>query len=238
MKNITSPTHTLKSSVISSHEMMGLSQSHLTPLSNQHSLHKDVAPAFMEMQSAAAQGGVDMQICSSFRSFDKQLSIWNRKWMGELPLYTIDDKTLRASELSDNEKIHAIMLWSALPGASRHHWGSDFDVYDRQSVITLKHQLALIPSEYEPTGPCGELAKWLSQNAADFGFYLPYAHYVGGVAKEPWHLSHKTTANIIQHQFAIDDLYAQLKQADILGKASILRLLPILVKQYTFNLGP
>ena len=28
----------------------------------------------------------------------------------------------------------AILLWSALPGASRHHWGTDFDVFDRAAV--------------------------------------------------------------------------------------------------------
>jgi LAS superfamily LD-carboxypeptidase LdcB len=219
-------------------EVMGLSQAHLVPIGNNHFLHKNVALPFIEMQDAAATQHIDMQICSSFRNFDKQLSIWNRKFSGELPLYTLQNTELLASELSEQEKIHAIMLWSALPGASRHHWGTDFDVYDRASVHAQKHKLALIPSEYENGGPCEKLSKWIIQYASQFGFYLPYANYVGGVAREPWHLSYKSEATSIQEGFVIDELYSQLEQADILGKELILQQLPRLVKQYTFNLGP
>jgi LAS superfamily LD-carboxypeptidase LdcB len=234
---------------ISAQEVMGLSESHLVALTNDdckststesntnHALHKNVIGPFLEMQAAAKQAGADMQICSSFRSFHKQLSIWNRKWSGELPLYTLNNKTLVASELSNQEKIHAIMLWSALPGASRHHWGSDFDVYDKASVQSCNHTLELIPSEYQNDGPCALLSTWINEHASKYGFYLPYAKYVGGVAEEPWHLSHKETAQNIQNRFVLEELYAQLEQADILGKASILKRLPSLVKRYTFNQG-
>jgi LAS superfamily LD-carboxypeptidase LdcB len=236
------PKQTLEDDIalegLSAEQIMGLNKAHLVSVGEEHFLHKDVATAFLAMQAAAAQGGVDMQICSSFRSFDKQLSIWNRKWRGDLPLNTLDNKVLIASELDPLEKIHAIMLWSALPGASRHHWGSDFDVYDRQSIKACQHKLELIPSEYENNGPCANLANWIDSNAAKHGFYLPYAHYVGGVANEPWHVSHYATAQAIQSHFIIDKLYAQLEAADILGKSIILEHLPLLVKQYTFNLGP
>jgi succinyl-diaminopimelate desuccinylase len=219
-------------------ELMGLSQTHLLPVNKTQLLHNSVVTPFLNMQKAAASEGVDIQICSGFRSFDKQLSIWNRKWAGELPLYSLQNEELISNALSDNEKIHAIMLWSALPGASRHHWGSDFDVYDRTSVQAKNHTLALIPSEYEDGGPCEKLSEWINQNAAQFGFYLPYAKYVGGVAREPWHLSYKEVAHNIQKSFVVDELYAQLEQADILGKSLILKQLPSLVNQYTFNLGP
>ncbi|MFT6268998.1 MAG: LAS superfamily LD-carboxypeptidase LdcB [Alphaproteobacteria bacterium] len=228
----------MNSITISANELMGLSQSHLVSVNTEHFLHKSVLIPFVNMRDAAAKDGVDIQICSSFRSFDKQLSIWNRKWLGELPLNTLQNTKLIASELSDQEKIHAIMLWSALPGASRHHWGTDFDVYDNASIQALNHKLALIPSEYEGGGPCEAMSKWIIQHAASFGFYLPYAKYVGGVAREPWHLSYKKVAKNIQKSFVIDELYSQLQQADILGKKLILKQLPSLVRQYTFNLGP
>jgi LAS superfamily LD-carboxypeptidase LdcB len=218
-------------------EVMGLTESHLVAVGNQHYLHKNVAEPFFEMQEAAKKHNVDIQICSSYRSFDRQLAIWNRKWLGELPLYTLDNKELDANQLSDEEKIHAIMLWSALPGASRHHWGSDFDVYDKAAATRANHKLVLVPSEYEQGGPCAALANWIVKHAWQFGFYLPYAKYVGGVAQEPWHISHQQTAQNIQNRFVLDELYAQLELADILGKASILERLPALVKQYTFNLG-
>lgn len=219
-------------------EIMGLCNTHLISVGNQHFLHHKIAGAFYSMRNAAITDGVDMQICSSFRSFDKQLSIWNRKWTGELPLYTLQNTLLSANDLSAHEKIHAIMLWSALPGASRHHWGTDFDVYDKQAVLAQQHNLELIPSEYEGSGPCAKLSNWIKQNAESYGFYLPYAKYVGGVAKEPWHMSNKEEAQHIQSHFQQDELYAQLEQADILGKNTILDLLPALVKQYTFNQGP
>ncbi|MCZ8486094.1 D-alanyl-D-alanine carboxypeptidase family protein [Vibrio lentus] len=34
---------------------------------------------------------------------------------------------------SEQQKLSAILRWSALPGASRHHWGCDFDVFAHQS---------------------------------------------------------------------------------------------------------
>ena len=219
-------------------QLMGLDQSHLIPVGNKHYLHKNVAAAFEKMRQGAALDGVDIQICSSFRSFDQQLAIWNRKWSGELPLNTLQNTQLNTAQLSDEEKIHAIMLWSALPGASRHHWGSDFDVYDRASVDACNHSLKLVPSEYEDGGPCGKLSQWILRHASHYGFYLPYAKYVGGVAQEPWHLSHKQVAKDIQKTFVIDQLYAQLAHSSIMGKALVLELLPELVKQYTFNLGP
>lgn len=218
-------------------EIMGLTNTHLVDVGSGHHLHHEVADAFYTMQKTAIAANIDLQICSSFRSFDKQLSIWNRKWKGELPLYSIQNTKLKAEELSDVDKIHAIMLWSALPGASRHHWGTDFDVYDKQSVLKHKHKFELVPSEYENDGPCAQLSTWLNSHAKSFGFYFPYAEYVGGVAKEPWHISNRTLSQRIEKHFRIDDLYAQLEQADILGKKVILELLPDLVKRYTFNKG-
>lgn len=223
---------------LSAQEQMGIEQTHLATIGNKHFLHKDVVKPFDKLRQAAAKDGVDVQVCSSFRSFEQQLSIWNRKWLGELPLNTLKNTQLNASELSSIEKVHAIMLWSAMPGASRHHWGSDFDVYDHISVHAHRHSLALVPSEYEKGGPCEALSKWIVEHAAKYEFYLPYAKYVGGVAQEPWHLSYKPVAINIQKDFVIDELYSQLEQADILGKNVVLKHLPSLVKRYTFNLGP
>ena len=65
------------------------------------------------------------------------------------------------------------MLWSALPGASRHHWGTDFDVYDKAKIESTGKKLELIPEEYEDNGPCALLSQWLFNNAEKFGFYFP-----------------------------------------------------------------
>ena len=45
----------------------------------------------------------------------------------------------------------AILVWSALPGASRHHWGTDLDVFDR-AVQPPGEPLELLARHYEPGG--------------------------------------------------------------------------------------
>jgi LAS superfamily LD-carboxypeptidase LdcB len=224
--------------MISASEVMGITHAHVTRFDDtEHSLHPTTIKALHKMQTAAAKDDVDIQVCSSFRSFDKQLSIWNRKWQGDLPLNTLDGQQLNAAQLSDEEKIHAIMLWSALPGASRHHWGTDFDIYDKTQVAKQHHTFELVPEEYTGSGPCAAMSTWVKEHAASYGFSLPYAKYCGGVAQEPWHLSYQVLANDIETHLNIDALHETLSKADILGKEQILARLTALVNRYTFNNG-
>ncbi|MFC4699559.1 M15 family metallopeptidase [Glaciecola siphonariae] len=223
--------------MINKQQIMGFDSGHVCPVDAQHVLMPEVREAFLAMQSDAHEQGLDLQICSSFRSFEKQLSIWNRKWLGELPLFSLDGDLLELDTLSDIDKIHAIMLWSALPGASRHHWGTDFDFYDKTRVEASGHPFKLVTDEYETDGPCAALATWVHANAARFGFYLPYANYVGGVAREPWHLSYKKTAEHIQQHFDLSLLTTLLTESNIQGKDAVLAILPELVERYTYNRG-
>ena len=82
----------------------------------------------------------------------------------------------------------AILLWSALPGASRHHWGTEIDVIDRAALRPGQHA-QLIPAEYCAEGVFGGLDRWLTEHAGAFGFFRPYDRDRGGVQPEPWHLS-------------------------------------------------
>jgi LAS superfamily LD-carboxypeptidase LdcB len=223
--------------MITADQVMGADDTHICRVDATHFLLPEVRDAFLMMQRAASANKIDFQICSSFRSFDKQLLIWNRKWRGEISLNTLSGQQLNASTLTDDEKIHAIMLWSALPGASRHHWGTDFDFYDKANIAKQSHKFELITQEYENKGPCAELAQWVHEHAKSFGFYFPYAVYVGGVAREPWHMSFQTIAEQIQSTFDIDVLHVKLQNSDILGKEAILRALPALVERYTYNRG-
>lgn len=223
--------------MITPEQILGLNLDHLVALEQNHKLEHAAATAFLKMQQAALADSVHINICSSHRSFERQLSIWNRKWNGELPLYTLSGDTLNTSELEESEKIHAIMLWSALPGASRHHWGTDFDVYDQIEISNRNHDFKLIPDEYEGNGPCSKLASWINNYASDFGFYLPYKYYKGGVAAEPWHMSYIDSATQIEKQFNLDKLASIIESTDIGGKSEILKQLPNLVTRYTLNEG-
>lgn len=224
--------------MISAAEVMGLTHGHVVSFDDgKHRLQSATVDALLKMQQSAASVGVDIQVCSSFRSFDKQLSIWNRKWLGDLPLYTLHGLQVDALTLSNEEKIHAIMLWSALPGASRHHWGTDFDVFDKTQVEKRNHAFELVPDEYAEDGPCAALSRWIQEHAYSYGFSLPYAQYCGGVAQEPWHLSFSSLASKIENHLNVKALYATLEQSDIQGKQTILALLPELINRYTLNKG-
>lgn len=220
-----------------SSQILGLDPSHLIEVEDTHLLQPEVADAYQKMQAAAKIDGHDLRLVSSYRSFERQCLIWNKKWHGLLPLNTLHGKTLNAKDLSDREKLHAILLWSALPGASRHHWGTDIDVYDKSKVESSAQKFELVTSEYENNGPCSSLALWLENNIQDFGFFLPYARYTGGVAREPWHLSYSTIADQIENQYSLDSLREQLVKAQIEGLETVLLELESIYQRYTLNKG-
>jgi len=80
-----------------------------------------------------------------------------------------------------------------LPGLSRHHWGTDFDVWDA-AAVPEDYSLGLVTAEYLSGGPFHHLNTWLSEREArnqSEDFFRPYATDRGGVAPEPWHISHR-----------------------------------------------
>ena len=101
--------------------------------------------------------------------------------------------------LSDCDKVMAILRWSALPGCSRHHWGTDMDVWDA-AAVPGDYRLQLVPEEYAGSGPFCRLSEWLQEHAAGFGFIRPYAIDRGGVAPEPWHLSYLPVARLFEEK--------------------------------------
>lgn len=215
--------------------ILGLDESHLVQCGDRHMLQAPVAEAFLSMQKQAIKEGIDLQIVSSFRNFERQLTIWNKKWQGLLPLYSLKGELLDTNSLNDEQKMHAILLWSALPGGSRHHWGTDLDVYDKSAVDAYPDDFQLVSEEYQPQGPCYALACWLVKNAQYFGFYLPYATFNGGVAAEPWHISFKAIADDIVTELDIDLIASQIEQSDMLGKSVVLPNLKLIFKRYTLN---
>jgi len=223
--------------MISAQQILGLNDEHVVKIDDKHQLQPAVKDAFVAMQKAANLDGHDLQIVSSYRSFAKQVSIWNRKWKGELRLNALDGHALDTSSLTDLQKMHAILLWSALPGGSRHHWGTDFDIYDRSKVAACGLPFELVTEEYEGKGPCADLARWLAINAARFGFERPYAEYAGGVAAEPWHLSYAPIAERIITSFSVELLRKQLIESGILGLDTVLLHLNSLFERYTLNRG-
>lgn len=217
-------------------QTLGKDENLLVECQNGFRLLPEVCGAFKQMQAAAAKDNVDMQIVSSYRGFDRQLQIWQNKWSGKATLLDANENTLDVAAMSDQQKIYAILTWSALPGASRHHWGTDLDVYDKKSVEQSQHDFQLVCSEYDQ-GPCTTLNNWLNEHAYQFGFSRPYAEYNGGIAREPWHLSFESSAEKMQVHLDENMLLANLKKSDILGLDSIIANMPDIYQRFVLNRG-
>jgi hypothetical protein len=72
---------------------------------------------------------------------------------------------------------------------------------------------------------------------ARFGFFRPFNKHNGGVAREPWHLSHADTAIQFEDARNVAALENALAQSDIEGKTTILSLLEVLYPRYVLNNG-
>lgn len=199
-------------------------------------IHQQMSSAFKALKHDAQTAGIEIRIASGFRSFERQLQIWNNKFIGNTAIKTANGETVDIKALSDWEIVEAILLYSALPGASRHHWGCDIDVY-APNLLALGEQLQLEPWEYQRSGPMEKLSTWLTEHAAQFGFYLPYDCYRGGVAIEPWHLSFAPLAKQYQATFNIQTLQVCLENSDIKGKVVIIDNLTEIAKRYINNVN-
>ena len=218
-------------------EWLGQHNPYLVDAGNGHYLHPSVLPAFKKMQLAAIKQGIDLQIVSSYRNFDRQCAIWNKKWRGDTVLLDVNGRPLNFSKLTNNDKLHAILTWSALPGGSRHHWGTDFDVYDKTAVSRWQQPFSLVDSEYQPNGPCHALAIWLQEHMQDFGFYRPFERNNGGVARELWHVSHQHIAAEFEQSRQLSQLIKAIEQSSIEGKPVILDNIEEIYHRYILNLG-
>ena len=199
-------------------------------------LEQYTATAFSQIQQAAELDGFNLQICSAYRPFEKQMAIWNAKADGKRPLLDKASNPIEFNQLNEQQLIDTILLWSALPGASRHHWGTDMDVFDANKID--KKSLQLITAEYIDKGPCADLHLWLKQHAQTFGFYFPYQPQLSGVSPEPWHLSYFPLADQYLAQFSITELAKILSNAEISLKSSLLERLTDLVEHYVFFVAP
>ncbi|BFM18288.1 M15 family metallopeptidase [Maricurvus nonylphenolicus] len=175
----------------------GKTEDHLCTVAGLPGLfHRQMVDDLQALCADARQAGFQLSVASSFRSFERQLAIWSGKVSGGRPVLDSGGQPLAIQTLTEEELMWAILRWSALPGASRHHWGTDIDVFDG-SAVSEDYQLQLVPAEYSGEGPFSTLTDWLTERIADgraYGFFRPYANDCGGVAPEPWHLSYAPVA--------------------------------------------
>ena len=125
------------------------------------------ADAFINMKNAAAAEGVDLMLCSGYRSVEYQQSLFDaekQKWL---------DKGN-----SEEEAYNQAKTVGAVPGYSEHNSGLAAD------IVTPKHQN--LDEAFGKT----DAAKWLFEHAPEYGFILRYPENkqaITGIIYEPWH---------------------------------------------------
>ena len=203
-------------------------------------VHREVVDPLLELRAAAGTEGFTLALDSGFRSFDRQLSIWNRKASGQRPVLDSDARPIDINTLTPRDLVFAILRWSALPGASRHHWGTDIDVYD-SAAMPDGYQVELIPAEVDRGGMFAPLHEWLDGRIANrtaFGFFRPYDRDRSGVAPERWHLSYAPLASSYLQQMSPEVLRVAVENADMLLKDEVLKHLDEIYARFVTNINP
>ena len=168
-------------------------------------LRKEAHDAFIEMKRAAYSGGVDLKIVSSYRSFDRQQLIFERKFQK----YTDEG-------MDPLDAISRIIEYSTIPGTSRHHWGTDIDVIDGYKKVDGD---VLVPSKYGEGEPYADFKKWMDENSEKYGFYLVYTDNPKrkGFKYEPWHYSYAPISIPMLEAYRSKNILQLYKKEDFLG---------------------
>ena len=193
--------------------------------------HSAALGPWQALVAVAARAGIELAAVSAYRSFAAQEAIWNAKWRGERAVLDRSGCSVDMSALDDRQRVDAILAWSALPGASRHHWGTEFDVIDR-AAMPAGYQVQLVPAEYAPGGPFEKLGAWLDDNVESLGFHRPYRRDRGGVAPEPWHLSCTAVSAEASRRLRLEHLREAIASSAMEGREAVLEELPALYERY------
>lgn len=202
-------------------------------------LQHEVLNAFERLRASAKEAGFDLRAASSFRDFERQKAIWNLKANGEKAVLDSNGRAIDILALPELERVHAIMRWSALPGASRHHWGTDLDIYDA-SALSDGQEFSLLVEETVSGGVFYPMYTWLESYFAESknkDFFRPYDIDRGGVAIEPWHLSYAPLSHDYQARFSCGELAGFLSTENFELKICVLNHLDELFERYIINCG-
>jgi len=160
-----------------------------------HFLRKEASDAFLLLYKdfKKEHPEIEIKIISSVRNFDQQKAIGEKKWSANASGAT--GHTTRA---------RYILKYSSMPGTSRHHWGTDFDINSLQN-------------NYFESGSGKIIFDWLEANGAKYGFCRPYsAGRTKGYMEEKWHWSYKPLSKKFTEEWTKNFKgYGQLKKSGI-----------------------
>lgn len=197
-------------------------------------VHESMIKEIYRLQDAAKKEGIQIEIASGFRDFQRQLKIWNLKASGERKLRDRNEIEIDFNTASKREVLESILTWSALPGASRHHWGTEIDIFDKS--VKERDKVELTQKECEEDFP--KLYEWLESNLDRFDFHRPYRKDLGGVAREPWHLSYTPISTNFERDYTIDVLRKSVKESEMLIKDEVISSLDWIFANFIKNVSP
>jgi len=173
-------------------------------------LEKETYSAFIKMKDAAEKDGIIIKLVSGFRDFYRQQLIWNNKYKKFTNEFSLDGPTA----------IKEIIRFSTIPGTSRHHWGTEIDVIDKNFE---NEKDLLISKKYEIGGIFNSLKRWMDENSKNFGFYIVYDDDSNrpGFEYEPWHYTYKPVSDLYQREFLKLDLKSIISKTKVEGKEFI-----------------
>ncbi|MBL7822284.1 MAG: M15 family metallopeptidase [Saprospiraceae bacterium] len=166
--------------------------------------------AFVSMAEAAKADSIELKIISATRNFEYQKEIWEKKWVGET---LVDHMKLNKSHKNPIERARKILEYTAPPGFTRHHWGTDIDINS-------------VEEEYFNTTEGAKVYAWLKNNAPKFGFCQIYTEQdslrPSGFKEEKWHWSYiKIAHKIWVNQM---DRYSENNLCNFKGYQSVRKL--------------
>jgi len=152
-------------------------------------LRTETVEALIQMIDSAKNDGHILTVISATRPFHHQKSIWERKWNG---VTKVGGQALNISLPDEAERALKILEYSSMPGTSRHHWGTDFDLNN-------------LNNSYFEKGKGLAIYNWLVEHASKFGFAQAYtpkgAARPFGYEEEKWHWSYVPRAVQFTRQY-------------------------------------
>ena len=188
---------------------------------------------YNKLKESLAKFGFALRIESAYRPFERQLSIWNRKASGELKLLSAEGLPMERPT-DEEELMYAILTWSALPGASRHHLGTDLDVVDG-NACPAGYEVELTPAECDGMfRPFHEKLTELMGAGESFGFQRVFVPGRGRIQPEMWHIAHLPTSRKYLESFSLKGLSTLYEKTDIACKSALLDNLESLAYDYIY----
>ena len=194
---------------------------------------RNILDDYNKLTERLAGYGFKLRLESAYRNFERQLSIWNRKASGELKLLDAAGNPMERPR-DEEQLMFAILTWSALPGASRHHLGTDLDVVDGLSC-PAGYEVQLTPAECDGIfRPFHERLTELMESNESFGFSRVFIPGRGKIQPEKWHIAHLPTSRRYLENFSLEAFRNVYEKTDIACKSALLDNLENLAGDYIY----